>query len=348
LYWNNNTSTWDADSNKIHIGENAGQNTQQDNAIAIGSEAGKNTQKDSAIAIGKESGFDNQGFFSIAIGRSSGNINQSDNSIAIGLFAGSQSQETQSIAIGLNTAQTGQGQQSVGIGSNTAQITQGQRSVAIGSSAGRYTQGQQAIAIGFSAGEDNQGQNAIAIGSFAGMTAQPANSIVLNATGTTLNGDNTSSFYVAPIRSSSNTLSTLMYDTTNKEIVYSESAKTFVIDHPTNKDKLLVHACLEGPEAGVYYRGESEITNDESIEIELPNYVDKICTDLTIQLTLIYNGDKSNTTLYTSPVKDNKFTVYASKNVKFYWLVHGKRSSITVEPLRENVDVKGNGPYKWI
>ena len=139
-----------------------------------------------------------------------------------------------------------------------------------------------------------------------------------------------------------------MYDDANKEVVYSASAKTFVIDHPIDKDKLLVHACLEGPEVGVYYRGESEIINNDSVEIELPSYVDKICTNLTIQLTLIYNGDKSNITLYTSSVKDNKFTVYASKNVRFYWLVHGKRSSINIEPSKNSTIVKGDGPYKWI
>ena len=115
-----------------------------------------------------------------------------------------------------------------------------------------------------------------------------------------------------------------------------------------NTNQYLVHACLEGPEVGVYYRGESEIINNDSVKIELPSYVDKICTDLTIQLTSIYNGDKSNTTLYTSSVKDNKFTVYASKNVKFYWIVHGKRCNINIEPYTKDVDIKGSGPYKWI
>jgi len=38
-------------------------------------------------------------------------------------------------------------------------------------------------------------------------------------------------------------------------------SKTFVREHPLNKDKYLVHACLEGPEAGVYYRGERLITH---------------------------------------------------------------------------------------
>ena len=38
-----------------------------------------------------------------------------------------------------------------------------------------------------------------------------------------------------------------------------KKTKTFIIDHPIDKNKYLVHGCLEGPEFGVYYRGKSEI-----------------------------------------------------------------------------------------
>ena len=124
------------------------------------------------------------------------------------------------------------------------------------------------------------------------------------------------------------------------------STKTFVINHPDDKSKYLVHGCLEGPEAGVYYRGKDEIRNEESVTIELPDYVKNMATDLTIQITPIYDG-KTIKTFNVSEVEDNKFTVYGP-NGKFYWIVHGKRLSIQVEPLKQEVDVKGDGPYKWI
>jgi len=123
-------------------------------------------------------------------------------------------------------------------------------------------------------------------------------------------------------------------------------AKTFVIDHPTDKNKYLVHGCLEGPEGGVYYRGKSEIINGESIEIHLPEYVKKIATDFTIQITPIYTGKKIDQ-LYASEIEENTFTVYG-ENSKFYWLVHGKRCNIEVEPSKNDVIVKGTGPYKWL
>ena len=43
----------------------------------------------------------------------------------------------------------------------------------------------------------------------------------------------------------------------------------------------------------------------------------------------------------------NKFTVHG-ENCEFFWIVHGKRADITVEPDKDSVDVKGSGPYKWI
>ena len=65
------------------------------------------------------------------------------------------------------------------------------------------------------------------------------------------------------------------YDTTSKEITYDEN-KTFVIQHPTEYNKYLVHSCLEGPESGVYYRGRGVIEESNNIcLIKLLNiYVD--------------------------------------------------------------------------
>ena len=149
----------------------------------------------------------------------------------------------------------------------------------------------------------------------------------------------------------------LMINQNTNEIFYSGTAlngtgtglnKTFVIDHPTDKDRYLVHACLEGPEAGVYYRGDGKIVNDKHTDIELPNYVKSLATELTVQITQIYTNDNTNTVqLLTSRVQDNKFTVYG-KNCEFFWLVHGKRNAISTEVEKQKVNLKGEGPYKWI
>ena len=91
--------------------------------------------------------------------------------------------------------------------------------------------------------------------------------------------------------------------------------KTFIINHPLHSNKYLVHACLEGPESGVYYRGKGEITNNYNTTIMLPDYVEKLATDFTIQITHIYDG---NTKTYSaSEITNNVFSVYG-ENGKFF------------------------------
>ena len=155
----------------------------------------------------------------------------------------------------------------------------------------------------------------------------------------------------------------VFYITTGQEnnkgyLVYNNTTdtgdKTFVIDHPCDKNKYLVHACLEGPEAGVYYRGEGKITNNKSTIIKLPYYVDKLASQLTVNLTPIYDSDTMDNgleletiILKSSRVKNNAFTVYGP-TCEFFWTVYGKRNEINVEPLKRLTDIKGTGPYKWI
>ena len=134
----------------------------------------------------------------------------------------------------------------------------------------------------------------------------------------------------------------------------SSTTKTFIIDHPIEKEKYLVHACLEGPEVGVYYRGVGEISNNHSKTIELPEYVSSIANNFTVQITPITKTINNNTTnkpkkniLKTSKVKHNQFTVYG-ENGEFFWKVYGTRMLFEVEPFKNKVSVKGDGPYKWI
>ena len=127
--------------------------------------------------------------------------------------------------------------------------------------------------------------------------------------------------------------------------IYIPSAKSFIIAHPLDYSKYLVHACLEGPEAGVYYRGRGEITNAASVEITLPEYVCAFARDFTIKVTNIYDGTSPK--IYSAgEVIHNRFTVYGG-NGCFFWTVTGSRGNILVEPDKNSVIVKGDGPYKW-
>ena len=75
-------------------------------------------------------------------------------------------------------------------------------------------------------------------------------------------------------------------DVTASEVTASgitlTSRKSFDIPHPVKKGYRLRHVCLEGPEAGVYYRG--RITN--SNVIELPEYWRGLVDPETISVSL--------------------------------------------------------------
>ena len=205
-----------------------------------------------------------------------------------------------------------------------------------------------AIAIGFNGNNTTGGSNSIALGSQ--LYNRPHNSIVLNATNVGVTGV-TGGFCVNPINGeligNNQKIGYLFYDVSINEIRYNLSAKTFIINHPNDKDRYLIHACLEGPENGVYYRGNGEIKNNTSTKIVLPDYVKNLAYDFTIQITPIYSGKKLIIPLQVSEMENSEFYVYG-ENSKFYWVVYGKRSEIQVEPLKNSINIKGNGPYQWV
>ena len=268
----------------------------------------------------------------------------------MGNFSGQYNQGVGCIAIGSYSGRTGQGQFSIALGNTAGANQQGDNSIAIGFRAAQTGQSQNSIAIGYYAGSSGQGTGSIAIGYQAGETNQHPNSIILNADTGALNSQTGSAFYVSPIRSDTNPTGAtgcLIYDTTTKEISCNTS-KTFVIQHPEYESKYLVHACLEGPEAGVYYRGEGYC--EKSTIIELPSYVGKIGSELTVQVSIIQDENKEEiTNISCSKIIDgNRFKVFTSSPTSFNWLVIGKRQNIKVEVDKKDAELQGYGPYKWI
>ena len=117
-------------------------------------------------------------------------------------------------------------------------------------------------------------------------------------------------------------------------------AKKFVIDHPLDPDRTLAHACIEGPEAAVYYRGEGRLV-DGTAHVTLPVYFEALVREegRTVQLTAVADADEPVALLATSPVVDGAFTVRAAGAVnprqRFCWQVTGVRAD--VEPLEVEI-----------
>ena len=113
-----------------------------------------------------------------------------------------------------------------------------------------------------------------------------------------------------------------------------KDGKYFMIDHPTKPDHILLHACLEGPEKGVFYRGQAHLINGEAIVI-LPDYFETLTRKENRTVLLTPKGTRPFL-LSCTDVVNGKFTVYGTKSDgEFFWEVKAVRGD--VETLEEEV-----------
>ena len=111
--------------------------------------------------------------------------------------------------------------------------------------------------------------------------------------------------------------------------VIEADGKYFVIDHPLKKNMLLRHACLEGPEAGIYQRGRIRLKDKEAI-IELPDYFKALSKDPpTVCLTPV---NELALVSYQEMEQSKKYKIISNKDeIEVDWLIIGKRGDIVVE-----------------
>ena len=128
-------------------------------------------------------------------------------------------------------------------------------------------------------------------------------------------------------------------------IKYSQN-KTFVIDHPIQHTKYLVHACLEGPEAGVYYRGVENV--NEELVVQLPEYASKIASDYSVQATQIKGKNDKFAQIATSEIEDNCFTIYKVNNISILILdFNGSQSMLNMWICLKTWDQKSSKHFTY-
>ena len=110
-----------------------------------------------------------------------------------------------------------------------------------------------------------------------------------------------------------------------------EGTKNFKIDHPLDPDnKWLYHSTLEGPEVGVYYRGEAQLESGETLVV-LPDYFEALTSTegRTVILSNVGGFDKLAVKLQDGQqVKDGTFIVYSddpASSQRFTWEVTAVR-----------------------
>ena len=197
--------------------------------------------------------------------------------------------------------------------------------------------------------------------------------------------------------------------------VYANGAavKSFIIPHPTDDDRWLVHGCTESPTAGVEYWGEAEIV-DGVADVPLPGYFEALTLpDRQVWVSVMIpddlnewlqrpppaqrakrtaavaspeppgrearsgssSGERSRpseewlrrrderppavatTTTPTipraaaSPPRDGTFRIICDgpDGTRVAWLVKAARKDapFEVEPLRADIEVHGDGPYRY-
>jgi hypothetical protein len=109
-------------------------------------------------------------------------------------------------------------------------------------------------------------------------------------------------------------------------------SKNFRIPHPTIADKDLIHACIEGPEAAVFYRGEGQTVNGRA-QITLPDYFEALTMkgNRTVHLTIQVSDDDPvfGGAIAAGRVTDGGFKVYSTDpSTRFYWEVKAVRADM--------------------
>lgn len=139
------------------------------------------------------------------------------------------------------------------------------------------------------------------------------------------------------------------------EFYYGGSyVKDFTIQHPLDEERWLRHACIEGPDAEVFYDGVAQLHKGIAW-IELPAYFEALVRkeERKIQITVEDDGSDDFFAPRYSEIQNGRFRVRGPKNsyAKFSWSVTGIRKDVDRlpnEPKKSEVEIYGFGPYTYM
>ncbi len=130
-------------------------------------------------------------------------------------------------------------------------------------------------------------------------------------------------------------------NTVNQYGIYSAGkfaatgTKSFIQPHREDASKVVKFICLEGNEAGTYFRGKARVVNGRC-EIKIPREWQLVTAEdsVTIQLTPF-----GNTRMWIEEVGRDRIVVAGSSDARFCYIVHGVREGYEeYEAYEENTD----------
>ncbi|MET8866541.1 fibronectin type III domain-containing protein [Nonomuraea sp. NPDC004580] len=125
--------------------------------------------------------------------------------------------------------------------------------------------------------------------------------------------------------------------------------KSFIIDHPTDPDRYLIHACTESPQAGVEYWGDVVLDGNGQAVVELPEYFEALTRPDGRYVSVNTCSDEIRNASATYP-QNGRFTIHGAPGVRVTWLVKATRADagdMLIEPRRDQITVHGDGPYRY-
>ena len=125
--------------------------------------------------------------------------------------------------------------------------------------------------------------------------------------------------------------------------------KTFVIDHPAEPGRYLVHATTESPHNGVEYWGSAVLDERGEAVVELPPYFEAL-TAAEGRAVLLTAEGVADPVAATYP-RGGRFAIQGPAGRRVSWLVKAIRKDVpplVVEPRRSDVMVRGDGPYRYL
>jgi hypothetical protein len=135
--------------------------------------------------------------------------------------------------------------------------------------------------------------------------------------------NNTSGRYTVVIRNNTGAGSPGLYV---DGYITKTGAVNFVVPHPTDPAKEIVYACLEGPEAGTYCRGEGTLVNGVAV-LDLPDHFSLVTNEkgITVQVTPTAECNGVFVAKYDNKQITVKELGGGKSNATFHWLVNGVR-----------------------
>ena len=106
-----------------------------------------------------------------------------------------------------------------------------------------------------------------------------------------------------------------------------------------------MHGCLEGPEGGVYYRGQCKVNED----VALPVYVKALVAQDDVPTIQVTPCSQQTYSLWVTPWtrETNSFRVNGGEGEAF-WTFFAKRCDVKTSVLKSRALVRGDGPYTYI